>query len=141
MSSKWITRQGTETEVEKTEDIYVRIWCVVMPVTGTVLIPSVQGTIPAYMMAFASLLLVLLRLRNGEAPRAVVSYFKALGAVAALWLFLMAASQLVLMISGRTDFMGVNLTEPDDPRILFRTTIFTQSLYFFAGVLVALFFG
>jgi hypothetical protein len=126
--------------MEKAEDIYMRIWCVVMPVTGTVLIPSVQGTIPAYMMAFGSMIFVLLRLRHGQMPGAVASYFKALGAVVALWLFLMAASQLWLMLSGRTDFMGVNLTEPDDPKIVFRTTIFTQSLYFFACVLVALYF-
>lgn len=126
--------------MQKAEDIYIRIWCLVMPITGTVLIPSIQGTIPAYMMAFASLIFVALRLHNGEAPKAVVSYLKALGAVVLLWLFLMAASQLWLMASGRTDFMGVNLTEPDDPKVLFRTTIFTQSLYFFACVLVALYF-
>jgi hypothetical protein len=126
--------------MEKFEDIYMRIWCVVMPVTGTVLIPSVQGTIPAYLMAFASLGLVLLRLRHGEIPNAVVSYFKALGGVLLLWLFLMVASQLNLIISGRSDFMGVNLTEPDDPKIVFRTTIFTQSLYFFACVMVGLYF-
>jgi hypothetical protein len=126
--------------MDKLEDIYMRIWCVVMPVTGTVLIPSVQGTIPAYMMAFASVGLVLMRLRHGEIPSAVVSYFKALGGVVLLWLFLLVASQLNLIISGRSDFMGVNLTEPDDPKIIFRTTIFTQSLYFFACVLVGLYF-
>jgi hypothetical protein len=126
--------------MEKVEDIYMRIWCVFMPVTGTVLIPSVQGTTPAYMMAFGSLIFVLLRLRNGDAPKAVVSYFKALGGIVLLWLFLMAASQLWLMLTGRVDFKGVNLTEPDDPKVLFRTTIFTQSLYFFACVFVALYF-
>ena len=126
--------------MEKIEDIFMRVWCVVMPVTGTVLIPSVQGTIPAYLMAFTSVIFVLLRMRNGQIPSAVVSYFRVLGVVVLLWFFLFAASQLNLMISGRSSFLGVNLTQPDDPAIIFRSTIYTQSLYFFACVFVALYF-
>jgi hypothetical protein len=126
--------------MQKVEDIYMRIWCVVMPVTGTVLIPSIQGTVPAYMMGFASVLFVFFRLRGGEVPQEVVGYLKALGAVVGLWLFLFVASQVTLLVSDRHDFAGVNLTEPDDPKIVLRTTIFTQSLYFFACVFVGLYF-
>jgi hypothetical protein len=126
--------------MQKVEDIYMRIWCVVMPIMGTVLIPSIQGTIPSYMMAFASIIFVFFRLQGGEVPKAVIGYGKALTGVVLLWLFLLVASQVGLMVSNRHDFAGVNLTEPDDPKILFRTTIFTQSLYFFACVMVALYF-
>jgi hypothetical protein len=126
--------------MHKIEDIYMRFWCIVMPVMGTVLIPSVQGTIPAYMMAFGSVIFVLFRLRGGEIPPAVVSYGKALGSVALLWLFLLAASQLSLILSDRHDFSGANLTDSNDSRIAFRGTIFTQSLYFTACILIALYF-
>jgi len=38
---------------------FIPLWCLVMPITSFLIVPSIQGTIPAYLMAFASLLLVL----------------------------------------------------------------------------------
>jgi hypothetical protein len=114
------------------EDLYVAIWCIVMPITGTVLLPGVQGTIPAYMMAFGSMIFVYRRVRSGEIPAPVIRHFWTLLSVILLWLTLMVASQLGLMASGRHDF--------DDNSVLFRRTMFTQSLYFFACVLIAIYF-
>jgi hypothetical protein len=126
--------------MRKIEEIFIAIWCVVMPVTGTVLIPEVQGTIPAYLMAFGSVAFVLLRLRTGDVSLPVFQYLRAFAWILLLWLFLFAASQLGLIFSDRHDFSGVNLISEDDPKIVFRTSLFTQSVYFLACVLIALYF-
>jgi len=125
---------------ERLEEIFVAVWCFVMPITGTLLIPSIQGTIPAYMLAFGSLLFVVARLRFGEVPVPVLRYFRAAGVIFLLWLFFLIASQLGLMVSDRTSFFGINVIDPNDSRILFRGSMFTQSLYLTACVLIALYF-
>ncbi len=126
--------------MQKLEEFYVAIWCVLMPVTGTVLIPSVQGTIPAYMMAFGSVFFVLMRLRFGEMTPAVRGYlWTALLALMA-WVFLLGASQLGLLASDRTDFRNITMIDPNDAKIVLRTSMFTQSLYLMACVLIALYF-
>jgi len=126
--------------MEKIEEIFVAVWCVVMPVTGTVLIPSVQGTIPAYMMAFCSLLFVFLRLQRGGVPPEVVNYAKTALVALLIWLFFFVTSQIGLMISHRHDFSEVNMVDPNDIKIVFRTSLFTQSIYLAACVLIALYF-
>jgi hypothetical protein len=122
------------------ENIFVAIWCIVMPITGTVLIPVVQGTIPAYMMAFLSVILVFNRVQSGEMPAGVLRYVQTFIGVFLIWLLLMICSQIGLMISGRHDFGWVNMIDMDDTSVLFRRTMFTQSLYFLACVLIALYF-
>jgi hypothetical protein len=46
---------------------FMAFWCVIMPLTTLLIVPSVQGTIPAYALAFVSVLLVVLS-RNGGEP-------------------------------------------------------------------------
>ena len=125
---------------EKIEEIYVAAWCVVMPITGTVLIPSVQGTVPAYMLALASVVLIFFKLRSGEIPPAVLRYLGTFLKVFMLWLLLLAGSQLGLIISGRHDFGDVGMITPDDDTIVMRSSLFTQSLYLVACVMTALYF-
>ena len=38
---------------------FMALWCVLMPLTSFLLIPSVQGTIPAYILAFVSVFFVI----------------------------------------------------------------------------------
>jgi hypothetical protein len=116
------------------------VWCVVMPVTGTLLIPSIQGTIPAYMMAFLSVLFVFSRIQRGEISESVSRYAKSALGIFLIWLFFLVASQIGLMISNRHDFSGVNMIDAGDSKIIFRTSLFTQSLYLAACVLIALYF-
>jgi hypothetical protein len=126
--------------LQRFEELFVAVWCFVMPVTGTLLVPSIQGTIPAYMFGFGSLFFVFMRLQHGEMPVAVIKYFRAAGVVFLIWLFFLIASQLSLMLSVRTSFYGINVIDPNDSRILFRGSMFTQSLYLAACVLIALYF-
>jgi hypothetical protein len=126
--------------MKRFEEMYVALWCVVMPITGTVILPGVQGTIPAYVLALASVILVYQKIQAGAVPQDVLHYAKTLSYVFLLWLFLLVTSQLGLIVSDRHDFGDVNMMDADDTRILFRTTLFTQSLYLLACVLIALYF-
>src|SRR6266481_6039250 len=42
---------------------FIPLWCIAMPVTSLLIVPSVQGTIPAYMLAFVSAFFVLVSRR------------------------------------------------------------------------------
>ena len=134
----------TDMPVTKTrvgfEEIYVAIWCLVMPITGTLLVPSVQGTIPAYMLAFGSVGFALARIRGSMIPPQVQRYFGVLLSITLLWLFLLATSQMTLILTGRHDFRGVFMIDDEDTTVILRSSLFTQSLYFFACVCVALYF-
>jgi hypothetical protein len=55
-------------------------------------------------------------------------------------LLLLAGSQLGHIIDNRKDFTGAFMINDTDEKILFRTALFTQSLYFAACVLIFLFF-
>jgi len=126
--------------MQKLEQIFVAAWCVLMPVTGTLLLPSVQGTIPAYLLAFGSFFLVLARLRFGEMRPAFRGYFRTAGLVFFAWALSLAASQLALLASNRADFADVSMIDPNDLKVIFRTSMFTQSIYLAACVLIALYF-
>ena len=126
--------------MQKLEEIFVAIWCVLMPVTGTSLLPSVQGTIPAYMMAFGSIIFVLLRLRFGEMTPALRGYLRAAVLTFLGWAFLLGASQLGLLLSDRTNFQDISMIDPNDLKVVLRTSMFTQSMYLMACVLIALYF-
>jgi hypothetical protein len=134
------TGPAGKSTLQKIEEAFVAVWCFFMPVTGTVLIPSIQGTIPAYLMAFGSVVFVLLRIQRGQVPPAVASYFKSLLVVFFLWLFFLVASQTELILSNRHSFFGINMLDPNDTKIVFRTSLFTQSIYLAACVLIALYF-
>ena len=126
--------------MEKIEQIFATIWCVVMPVTGTLIVPSLQGTIPAYMMAFCSVPFIFFRIQRGVLPEAVVNYAKSILGIFLIWLFFLVASQVGLMFSNRHDFSAANMVDPNDTKIAFRTSLFTQSIYLAACVLIALYF-
>ena len=126
--------------MKKFEEFYVASWCLLMPITGTLLIPSVQGTIPAYLMAFGSGLLILFRVRSGEISPAIMQYGRSFLYVVLLWLLLLAGSQLGEMMSGRHDFSNVSMIDENDDSIILRNSLFTQSLYLFACVMIALWF-
>ena len=119
---------------------FVPLLCTVMPLNSFVLIPSVQGTVPAYMLAFVSAFFVIVSRDGGESNVQRARYFRIALAVAGIWLLLFCGSQLGHLFSNRRGFGDMNLINPDDPTVLFRSTIFTQSLYLAACVCIALFF-
>jgi len=119
---------------------FMPLWCTVMPVTSFLLIPSIQGTIPAYVLAFVSVFFVILSRDNGQANIERTRYFTAALVVAGLWVLLLCGSQLGHLLSDRTSFGEMTLIDPDDARVIFRKTLYTQTLYLAACLCIALFF-
>ena len=116
------------------------LWCTVMPITTFLLIPSVQGTIPPYLLAFASAMLVLTSGETGWFESQRSRYLGAALLLAGIWLLLFCGSQLGHLVSNRHDFGDLHLIRHEDRRVLFRPALFTQTLYLAACVCTALFF-
>jgi hypothetical protein len=119
---------------------FVPLWCIVMPITSFMLMPSVPGTIPAYMLAFSSAFFVALSRDTGQPITQRARYFTVALLVAGTWLLLFCGSQLAHLLSNRHDFGGMSLINPGDVRVVFRSSLFTQTLYLAACVCIALFF-
>ena len=117
------------------------LWCIVMPLTSFLLIPSAQGTIPAYVLGFASVFLVIFS-RDWRQPATVseLRYFKIALLLAGSWLLLLCGSQLGHLLSDRRDFGDMVMNSPDDTRVVLRPVLYTQSLYLAACLCIALFF-
>ena len=116
------------------------LWCVFMPLTSRLLIPSVQGTIPAYIMAFVSVFFVIVGRDSGQANIQRIRYFRVVLLVAGIWLLLLCGSQLGHLLSNRHHFGDMLLINLSDTRVVLRSALFTQSLYLAACVCIALFF-
>jgi hypothetical protein len=121
-------------------DFFMALWCLVMPVTSCLLIPAVQGTIPAYLLGFASVLLVIFSRRGVQAAPEQAGYFKIALLMAGLWLLLLCGSQLGHLVSDRRDFGDMMMNTPSETRVVLRPVLYTQSLYLAACVTIALFF-
>jgi hypothetical protein len=119
---------------------FMALWCVLMPLTSFLVIPSVQGTIPAYLLAFASVFFVILSRNGGQPNIPRILYFKVAILVAGTWLLLLCGSQLGHLLSNRYDFGDMFLNNPSDTRVVLRSVLFTQTLYLAACLCIALFF-
>jgi len=126
--------------IEKLESVYVAFWCVVMPITSFLIVPSIQGTVPAYILGFVSLVFVLIKFKTDGLNEKNQKYLYLLLSVGFAWLLLMVGSQLGNIIDGRRDFPGASLINDLDEKIVFRSALFTQSLYLGACVLIFLYF-
>jgi hypothetical protein len=119
---------------------FVAAWCVLMPLTSFLLIPSAQGTLPAYVLAFVSVFFVILCQNGGRPIIQRRHYFTILFLVGGIWILLLCGSQLGLIFTNRQDFGGLFLNNPTDTRVVLRSVIFTQTLYLAACLCIALFF-
>lgn len=118
-------------------DTFFKCWALVLPITSVLLVPAIQGTTPAYMMAFLSVPLVLF-----AAPlREVKQYFLTLSLILLAYLTLSTISQFILSVVGDMDLTGLPLVDPlaFTQKFVLRPTLFTQSLYLAACVLTFLF--
>lgn len=125
--------------MEQLEECFVALWCLLMPLTSFVIIPSVQGTVPAYLMGFASIGFVLLRIRYGAVSRPILGYFKILTYSALMWIIFLVGSQIGNILHPQLDLKSIP-TISDYGSLLFRPSLFTQSLYLVACIMIALYF-
>ena len=119
---------------------FVPLWCTVMPVTSFLLIPSIQGTIPAYLMGFASAGLVMASGERGRFELQRNRYLSIAFLCAGIWLLLFCGSQLGHLVSNRLGFGDLALIRAEDTRVLFRPAMITQTVYLGACICIALFF-
>src|ERR1700730_1975591 len=119
---------------------FMALWCLLMPLTSFLLIPSAQGTIPAYLLGFASILLVFFSRRGEQPPIERTRYLKIALLMAGLWLLLLCGSQLGHLLSDRRDFGDMVMNSPGDLRVVLRSVVYTQTLYLAACLSIALFF-
>ena len=125
--------------MQKFEQYYVALWCLTMPITSFVLIPAVQGTILPYMLGLGSIVFVLLRIKYGEIPLPVLRYFKMFAILGGLWLILLCGSQLADLMNPQLTISAM-YTISDGNSLLFRASLFTQSIYLVACIMIALYF-
>jgi len=129
-----------ESVSHRIETVFMALWCLLMPVTSFLIIPSIQGTLPAYMMAFASVGLAFFR-NDPHGATQKQRYFMALALIFLVWMLLLCGSQLGHLMSSRTGFGGLLMVDMGDSTdVVFRGTLFTQSLYLAACVCIALYF-
>lgn len=119
---------------------FMPLWCALMPLTSFLLIPSIQGTIPAYVLAFVSAFFVIASRDDTRSSVRRDRYFTIALVAAGIWLLLLCGSQLGHLLSNRHNFGEMFLIEPSDTSVAFRKTLFTQTLYLAACVCIALFF-
>ena len=119
---------------------FMPLWCTLMPLTSFLIVPSAQGTIPAYMLAFVSAFFVLVGRGDEQSRIQQTRYFTMGLLVAGIWLLLLCGSQLEHLISNRHDFGDMQLINPSDTKVVLRSGLFTQSLYLAACVCIVLFF-
>src|SRR5699024_12013077 len=99
-----ITYQGSIAE-QTPIDIFFKCWALVLPVTSVLIFPSIQGTTPAYMMAFLSIPLILFAATVAE----IRSYFFALFFIILGYITLSSASQFFLSVGPPMDLSAVPL--------------------------------
>ncbi|MGI0025154.1 MAG: hypothetical protein ACREA4_08425, partial [Nitrososphaera sp.] len=115
-------------------DIYFAVWAIVLPITSIVLLPSIQGTTPAYLFALAAItppvsLLVIPKEK-------ILPFYYDLALASFGFVALNALAQLSLAFSTITYFplsLPLSATLDADHSILMRKSMFTQSLYLLAG--------
>jgi len=116
------------------------VWCLVMPVTSFLVFPSVQGTTPAYIMAFLSIAFVITRLKDEGLTGTNRQYLTLLFLAGFLWLVLLVGSQIGHIVDDRKNLNGAFLINQDEDKIVFRSALFTQSLYLAACLFIFLYF-
>lgn len=115
-------------------DKFFVIWSFFIPITSFVLIPSVKGSLISYILAFISPLIILFKRRNFF--KKYIIYF---GWYIYIWLFFLCLSQLGNLIYN-INISNLILVSDDFYSIkVFRSSIFTQSLYLIPCILLYLY--
>ncbi|SHE43287.1 hypothetical protein SAMN05443144_101283 [Fodinibius roseus] len=118
-------------------DRFFKCWALVLPVTSVLVFPSIQGTTPAYIMAFLTVPLMLYAARTKE----IKQYLTIAFLIAVGYITLNVCSQFFLSLYGDMDLSSLPLVDPLSftQKFVLRPTLFTQTLYLTACLLTFLF--
>lgn len=112
------------------ETVVVSIWCLSLGVLSFLLIPRVQGTVPAYVIALASVPFCLLIFKS-DGDGLLGRYVRDWCTMLLVWLFFLVVSQLTHIVTEIGYANGLNYISGES-RMLFRRSMFTQFLYLIA---------
>jgi hypothetical protein len=128
---------------------YFYLWALMLPITSVVLSPSIPGTTPGLVMGIASvgylfLLFLLPKYRFTVERMDKGSFFRDLLHFCLLLFGLIIAAQLSLSFAIDNGiyvtFDKINLVSSEDiTSVMFRSSLFTQSFYLIAAVILAVF--
>ncbi len=110
-------------------DKYFYLLALVLPITSFLVIPSIKGTTPAFLLALGSIFVVLILSIFRESE-----YIKSWLMFSLVFIFIVFMSQLGLVFSDRIAFDNVRLVDVTDTGYIFRKSIITQSLYLIAAI-------
>ncbi|WP_437191069.1 hypothetical protein [Planctomicrobium sp. SH527] len=111
-------------------EILMAIWCAVMPISTVLIIPTIQGTLPAVMVSVLSVFWILSS-RKGWTTFTLTALFLGL---------LFIVSQAVLRSFGTIQLENLRAIENDVQSLEFRTTTITQTLYLIPCITIFAFF-
>jgi len=113
----------------KPAELFFALWALCLPITSVVLFPAIQGTTPAYLLAFSSLPFAILLMQH-KAGRTLRYLLFTIG----MFLVLNSISQLSLQLAPELDLSSLRLVNDYNGQLLLRSSLFTQSIYLFAGL-------
>lgn len=114
-------------------DMYFSLWALFLPISSVLVFPSIQGTTPAYLLAFLSVIIVqCFSVKDGK------KILWDIARIGSIFIILNLIAQMGLVLFS-TDFQGLRMVDPKDYTLIFRNTMFTQSLYLLASILTFLF--
>jgi hypothetical protein len=116
---------------------YRSLWLLVLPVSSVLVVPNVQGTTAAYLLALFLLLpwvnAAVMPVGKGRA------FYRRLVLLVAVFATLNALAQIGLSLSGVRDFSGVTMVNPFDDSVVLRASLITQSMYLLAAAITFVF--
>lgn len=119
----------SDTKKPGAAEAYVALWALVLPITSVLVVPSIQGTTPGYLLTLMLLLPWVAAVAMREhAPR----YYADLGLLLMLVVGFTAAGQLALALTDPLDtlqFFRLPLVDNQDLSMILRDSMFTQGLY------------
>lgn len=107
-----------------------RVLAFTLPMTSTLVIPGVQGTIPAYLMGMISIAVVVAQWSERETSRCR-GYLRDWLLLALFFSILLFFSQLGHFLNDQNPLSGFAFIS-EDGGIVMRSSLYTQSLYLFA---------
>lgn len=108
---------------------YFAFWSIVIPISSVVVFTSIKGTTPGFLFALIAIVLI-----------TIVAWPESKGYIRDILMFELifiiynTISQFSLAVSDVDDFIGLRMVNPYDSTLLFRSTMFTQSLYLLAVI-------
>jgi len=111
-------------------DRYFWLWNLVLPISSVVLFPTIKGTTPGYLFSLLAISFMFWPFH----PRVRI-YIKMFVTISIIFVVLNLISQLLLLVlNSNISLSNLRLIDTTDSTLIFRNSMFTQSIYFIAGL-------